>query len=78
MGDFSQQSFPFGFMLLHTGVKMLVQPDQPFLTGGFRPVWGSELYAAARSVIGTAAKQGINPFAAIKSTLGISMACTLR
>ncbi len=45
------------------------------VTGGFRSVWGSELYAAARSVIGTAARHGTHAFAAIQSTLGISTAC---
>ena len=44
------------------------------VTGGFRSVWGSELYAAARSVIGTAAKQGIHAFQAIKSSLAQSNA----
>jgi transposase len=47
------------------------------VTGGFRSVWGSELYSAARSIIGTAARQATNAFAAIKSTLGISTACPL-
>ena len=42
------------------------------VTGGFRSVWGSELYAAARSVIGTAAKQGIHAFQAVKSSLAQS------
>ena len=44
------------------------------VTGGFRSIWGSELYAAARSVIGTAAKQGIHAFAALKSSLAQSTA----
>ena len=43
------------------------------VTGGFRSIWGSELYAAARSVIGTAAKQGTHAFQAIKSSLAQSM-----
>ena len=46
------------------------------VTGGFRSDWGAYLYAAVRSTIGTAAKSGIHPFAAIKTTLGISTACT--
>ncbi len=44
------------------------------VTGGFRSIWGSELYAAARSVIGTAAKQGTHAFCAIKSSLAQSTA----
>jgi transposase len=42
------------------------------VTGGFRSVWGSELYAAARSIIGTAAKKGTHAFQALKSSLAQS------
>ena len=41
------------------------------VTGGFRSDWGAELFAGIRSIVGTAARQGLNPFDAIRSTLGI-------
>jgi transposase len=41
------------------------------VTGGFRSNWGAELFAGIRSIVGTAARQGLNPFDAIRSTLGI-------
>jgi transposase len=37
--------------------------------GGFRSDWGADLYAAVRSVIGTAARRGIDAFQAIRATL---------
>jgi transposase len=39
------------------------------VTGGFRSDWGADLYAAVRSVIGTAARRGIDAFQAIRATL---------
>ena len=39
------------------------------VTGGFRSTWGADLYAAARSVIGTAARRGIDAFQAIRAIL---------
>jgi transposase len=39
------------------------------VTGGFRSDWGADLYAAARSVIGTAARRGIDAHQAIRATL---------
>src|SRR5215218_10383988 len=39
------------------------------VTGGFRSDWGADLYAAVRSVIGTAARRGIGAFQAIRTTL---------
>jgi hypothetical protein len=41
------------------------------VTGGFRSDWGAELFAGIRSIVGTAARQDLNPFDAIRSTLGI-------
>lgn len=41
------------------------------VTGGFRSNWGAELFAGIRSIVGTAARQGLHPFDAIRSTLGI-------
>ncbi|MFL5289558.1 MAG: IS66 family transposase [Rhodopila sp.] len=39
------------------------------VTGGFRSDWGADLYAAVRSVIGTAASRGIHAYQAIRTTL---------
>jgi transposase len=39
------------------------------VTGGFRSNWGADLYAAVRSVIGTAARQGTDAYQAIRATL---------
>jgi transposase len=39
------------------------------VTGGFRSTWGADLYAAVRSAVGTAAKQGIHAFDAIRAAL---------
>jgi len=39
------------------------------VTGGFRSGWGADLFAAVRSVIGTAARRGINAYQAIRDTL---------
>ena len=39
------------------------------VTGGFRSTWGADLYAAVRSVIGTAARRGIGGYQAIRATL---------
>ena len=39
------------------------------VTGGFRSTWGADLYAAVRSVIGTAARQGTDAYQAIRATL---------
>ena len=39
------------------------------VTGGFRSAWGADLYAAVRSVIGTAARRGIDAYQAIRTTL---------
>jgi transposase len=39
------------------------------VTGGFRSAWGADLYAAVRSVIGTATRRGIGAYQAIRTTL---------
>jgi len=39
------------------------------VTGGFRSDWGADLYAAVRSVIGTAARRGIDAYHATRATL---------
>ena len=40
------------------------------VTGGFRSDWGADLFAAVRSIIGTAARRGIDAYQAIRQTLG--------
>jgi transposase len=39
------------------------------VTGGFRSKWGPDLFAAFRSVVGTAGRRGIGAYQAIKMTL---------
>jgi len=39
------------------------------VTGGFRSDWGADLFAGIRSVVGTAARNGIDAYAAILNTL---------
>jgi transposase len=39
------------------------------VTGGFRSDWGKDLFAAFRSVVGTAARRGINAYQAVRMTL---------
>lgn len=39
------------------------------VTGGFRSDWGADLFAAVRSIIGTAARRGIDAYQAIQDTL---------
>src|SRR3954463_11008421 len=39
------------------------------VTGGFRSTWGADLYAAVRSVIGTATRRSVDAYQAIRATL---------
>ena len=39
------------------------------VTGGFRSGWGADLFAGVRSVVGTAARAGIDAYAATRDTL---------
>jgi transposase len=39
------------------------------VTGGFRSQWGADLFAAVRSVIGTAARRGLGAYQAIHAVL---------
>jgi transposase len=39
------------------------------VTGGFRSTWGADLFAAVRSVIGTAKRRGVDAYQAIHQTL---------
>ena len=47
------------------------------VTGGFRSDWGADLFAAVRSVIGTAARHGSDAYQAIRDTLRGNAALTL-
>ena len=38
-------------------------------TGGFRSKWGADLFAAVRSVVGTAARHGLDAYQAIRAVL---------
>jgi len=40
------------------------------VTGGFRSKWGADLFAAVRSIVGTAARQGKDAYQAICAVLG--------
>lgn len=39
------------------------------VTGGFRSDWGKDLFAAFRSIVGTAARRGIDAYKAVRMTL---------
>jgi transposase len=39
------------------------------VTGGFRSSWGADLFAAVRSVVGTAARRGVDAYQAIRAVL---------
>ena len=39
------------------------------VTGGFRSEWGKDLFAAFRSIVGTAARRGIDAYQAVRMTL---------
>ena len=39
------------------------------VTGGFRSDWGADLFAAVRSIMGTAARRGIGAYQAIRTVL---------
>jgi transposase len=40
------------------------------VTGGFRSHWGADLFGGVRSVVGTAARRGIDAYRAIRAGLG--------
>jgi transposase len=44
------------------------------VTGGFRSDWGADLFAAVRSVIGTAKRRGLDAYQAIRNTLQVQSA----
>jgi transposase len=44
-------------------------PTYRKVTGGFRSTWGADLYAAVRSTVSTAARQGSHAFDSIRNAL---------
>jgi transposase len=59
----------------NNGSERVLRPTATYrkVTGGFRSTWGADLYAAVRSVVGTAARQGIHAFDAIRNALQPAM-----
>jgi transposase len=55
----------------NTGSERELRPTATYrkVTGGFRSDWGADLYAAVRSVIGTAGRRGIGAYQAIRVIL---------
>ncbi len=49
-------------------ITVLLAPYRK-VTGGFRSQWGADLFASVRSVVGTAARAGIDAYAAILNPL---------
>lgn len=48
------------------------------VTGGFRSDWGKDLFAASRSIVGTAARRGIDAYQAVRITLSESVSNLVR
>ncbi len=55
----------------NNGSEREVRPTATYrkVTGGFRSQWGKDLFAAFRSIVGTAARRGIDAYQAIRMTL---------
>jgi transposase len=55
----------------NNGCERELRPTATYrkVTGGFRSKWGADLFAAIRSVIGTAARHGIDAYQALRITL---------
>ena len=55
----------------NNGSEREVRPTATYrkVTGGFRSVWAADLFANVRSVVGTAARQGIDAYEAIRMVL---------
>jgi transposase len=55
----------------NNGSERALRPTATYrkVTGGFRSTWGADLYAAVRSTVGTAARQGSNAFDAIRNAM---------
>ena len=55
----------------NNGSERQLRPTATYrkVTGGFRSNWGADLFAAVRSVIGTAARRGLHAYQAIRAVL---------
>jgi transposase len=55
----------------NNGSEREVRPTATYrkVTGGFRSKWGADLFAAVRSVVGTAARRGLDAYQAIRAVL---------
>ena len=55
----------------NNGSERELRPSASYrkVTGGFRSYWGAELFAAVRSIIGTAQRRGVDAYQAIRATL---------
>jgi transposase len=55
----------------NNGSEREVRPTATYrkVTGGFRSNWGADLFAAVRSVVGTAARRGLDAYQAIRAVL---------
>ena len=55
----------------NNGSEREVRPTATYrkVTGGFRSTWGADLFANVRSAVGTAARQGIDAYQAIRMVL---------
>src|SRR5271166_3729523 len=59
----------WGHLALHAPSAPTPTATYRKVTGGFRSDWGADLFAAVRSVIGTAKRRGIDAYQAIRNTL---------
>jgi transposase len=55
----------------NNGSEREVRPTATYrkVTGGFRSAWAGDLFAGVRSVVGTAARHGIDAYEAIRTVL---------
>jgi transposase len=55
----------------NNGSERQLRPTATYrkVTGGFRSNWGADLFAAVRSVVGTAARRGLDAYQAIRAVL---------
>jgi transposase len=55
----------------NNGSERALRPTATYrkVTGGFRLTWGADFFAATRSIVGAAARRGIDAFQAISMTL---------
>jgi transposase len=55
----------------NNGCERELRPTATYrkVTGGFRSTWSADLFAGVRSVVGTAARRGIEAYQAIRAVL---------